>query len=89
MAKMKSTAATGSKQRAIKGVVEDVCRKQICGKGQVEEDQKLLKNSTMVENNLHAVSGPDTVHVSERAAEVVRAAHARAAKMLKTQHRTY
>ncbi|ETK71791.1 hypothetical protein L917_20756, partial [Phytophthora nicotianae] len=47
MAKMKSTAATGSKQRAIKGVVEDVCRKQICGKGQVEEDQKLLKNSTM------------------------------------------
>ncbi|ETL49351.1 hypothetical protein L916_01150 [Phytophthora nicotianae] len=28
MAKMKSTAATESKQRAIKGVVEGVCRKQ-------------------------------------------------------------
>ncbi|ETK95972.1 hypothetical protein, variant 4 [Phytophthora nicotianae] len=43
----------------------------------------------MVENNLHAVSGPDTVDVSKRAAEVARAAHARAANVLKTQHRTY
>ncbi|ETI56172.1 hypothetical protein, variant 2 [Phytophthora nicotianae CJ01A1] len=41
----------------------------------------------MVENNLHAVSGPDTVDVSKRAAEVARAAHARAANVLKTQHR--
>ncbi|ETK95974.1 hypothetical protein, variant 5 [Phytophthora nicotianae] len=40
----------------------------------------------MVENNLHAVSGPDTVDVSKRAAEVARAAHARAANVLKTQH---
>ncbi|KAG1692182.1 hypothetical protein DVH05_025612 [Phytophthora capsici] len=41
----------------------------------------------MVENNLHADSGPDTVDTSKRIAEVARAAHARAVKALKTQHR--
>ncbi|ETK93970.1 hypothetical protein L915_02913 [Phytophthora nicotianae] len=40
----------------------------------------------MVENNLHAVSGPDTVDGSKRAAKVTRAAHTHAAKVLQTQH---
>ncbi|KAG1690416.1 hypothetical protein DVH05_028092 [Phytophthora capsici] len=90
MAKMKYTAATGSKQRTIKGrstgkVVFTVKHtgSKILGKGQVGEDQKLLKNSTMVENNLHAESGPDTVDTSKRIAEVARAVHARAVKVLK------